>query len=283
MKTAVQQIMLGTVTSNYENTLSVLKRIKQVGYDGIELNRYMIHPTPLFVRLLTQVAGMPTGNGGKLDWVKLIQESNLSVISLHTDLDSLEKEFDSIVQEAHCLKTNKIVITGMYKFNYGCEKDVLRLIERLNTNGKRLKEEGISLLYHNHNVELIEVKPNVCAFQMLIENTNSEYVNFEFDSYWFMDAGSNPSIWMKKLGSRMKLWHVTDRGLKVPKNIFTPILKADSKELGTGNMDLEELYNIAKENNVETVVLESHKNWINNNPLQSIELSAEWLNKHKTS
>ena len=58
---------------------------------------------------------------------------------------------------------------------------------------------------------------------------------------------------------------------------MTPILKADSMELGTGSMDLEGLKDIALANGVEALVLESHKNWIDRDPLKSMELSAEWL------
>ena len=35
---------------------------------------------------------MPTGKGGNLDWKKLMREAELSVISLHTDLGSLERK-----------------------------------------------------------------------------------------------------------------------------------------------------------------------------------------------
>ena len=75
----------------------------------------------------------------------------------------------------------------------------------------------------------------------------------------------------------MKLWHVTDRGSRQSGPAMTPILKADSVELGTGNMDLEGLWKIAEENGVEAVVLESHKNWIDKDPVKSLELSAKWL------
>lgn len=44
------------------------------------------------VRLLTRAAGMPTGSGGKLDWPGLVRESGLRVISLHTDLGSVERD-----------------------------------------------------------------------------------------------------------------------------------------------------------------------------------------------
>ena len=61
---------------------------------------------------------------------------------------------------------------------------------------------------------------------------------------------------------------------------MTPILKTDSMELGTGNMDLAGLSEIAKENGIEAVILESHRNWIENSPVKSLQLSAQWLNQH---
>jgi hypothetical protein len=61
---------------------------------------------------------------------------------------------------------------------------------------------------------------------------------------------------------------------------MTPILKTDSMELGTGNMDLEGLSEIAKANGIEAVILESHRNWIEGSPVKSLQLSAKWLNHH---
>jgi len=274
MKTGIQQIMLGTVTSNEEQALQSLKRIKKAGYDGIELNRFMIHPTSLLVRALTKAAGMPTGNGGKLNWHRLIEKSGLSVISLHCDLGSLEKEMDVIVEEAKSFATNTIVIIGMYRFDYSSEQEVKELARRLNAAAEKLKEKDIQLLYHNHNIELLQVKPGVRAYDILIDETN---IGFEFDSYWFSDGGADAKYWMKKLGSRMKLWHINDRGCRVHNTPMTPILKQDSMELGLGNLDLDGFKEIALDNGIEAVVLESHRNWINRDPLQSMEVSAKWL------
>ena len=53
MKKAVQQIMLGTVTKNEKQTAETLRRIKAAGYDGIELNGFMVKPTSFLVRMLT--------------------------------------------------------------------------------------------------------------------------------------------------------------------------------------------------------------------------------------
>ena len=277
MKKAVQQIMLGTVTGSESQARETLRRIKAAGYDGLELNRFMIHPSSLMVRLMTRAAGMPTGKGGKLDWHGLLQESGLEVVSLHADLGSLEREGEAVAEEAKSFGTDKVVITGMYRFDYSDEGTVRELAQRLNKAGEGLKRQGIELLYHNHNVELLQVKPGLRAYDILIRDTDRSYVNFEFDSYWFTDGGADAKAWMRKLGSRMKLWHVTDRGSRQSGPAMTPILKADSMELGTGSMDLEGLKDIALANGVEALVLESHKNWIDKDPVKSMELSAKWL------
>ena len=278
MKKAVQQIMLGTVTGSEAAARATLQRIKAAGYDGLELNRFMIHPTSLMVRMMTKAAGMPTGKGGKLDWKGLVENAGLSVVSLHADLGSLEREADAVAAEARELGTDKLVITGMYRFDYSDEKAVRELASRLNRAGEGLRNAGLSLLYHNHNVELLPVKPGLRAYDILISDTDPELVNFEFDSYWFTDGGADAKEWMRRLGKRMKLWHVTDRGARQSGPAMTPILKCDSMELGTGNMDLDGLRAIAVENGIGAVVLESHKNWIDRDPIKSLELSAKWLN-----
>ena len=281
MKTYVQQIMLGSVTSNEAQARETLQKIKAAGYDGLELNSFMIHPTGLLVRMLTKAAGMPTGRGGKLDWRALLGESGLRVSSLHTDLGSLERDASAVAAEAKSFGTDKVVITGMYRFDYGDEKSLRELAGRLNRVGEALLKEGVELLYHNHNVELLPVKPGLRAYEILIEDTDRSNVSFEFDSYWFTDGGADAKVWMRKLGSRMKLWHVTDRGSRQKGPAMTPILKADSMELGTGSMDLDGLKEIAVSNGIEAVVLESHKNWIGKDPVKSLELSAQWLGERK--
>ena len=277
MKKAVQQIILGTVTGSEAQARETLRRIKAAGYDGLELNRFMIHPSSLMVRMMTRAAGMPTGKGGKQDWHGLLQESGLDVISLHADLGSLEREAEAVAEEAKSFGTDKVVITGIYRFDYSDEEIVRDLAKRLNKAGEDLKAQGVELLYHNHNVELLPLKSGRRAYNVLLEETDPNTVNFEFDSYWFTDGGADAKLWMKKLGTRMKLWHVTDRGSRQNGPAMTPILKADSMELGTGNMDLDGLREIAVENGIEAVVLESHKNWIDKDPVKSLELSAKWL------
>ena len=276
---AVQQFMLGSVLKNENAVLETFSAMKTAGYDSIELCGFMLHPMGFMIRMLTKAAGMPVGSGGNLDWERLVKESGLHVVSIHQDLGSIERDAKAVAAEARKFGTDKIVITGMYRFDYGDETAVHDLANRLNAAGKALAEQGIRLLYHNHNCELRKVNPQKCAYDILLEETDPEYVNFEFDSYWFTEGGADAKQWMRRLEKRMKLWHINDRGTRMTGPAMTPILKTDSMELGTGNMDLDGMAELAKENGVEAVILESHRNWIENSPVKSLQLSAQWLNK----
>ena len=186
----------------------------------------------------------------------------------------------AVADEAKSFGTKYVVITGMYRFDYGDEATMHDLAARLNKAGAALKAEGVELLYHNHNCELRRVNDKKRAYDILLEETDPQFVNFEFDSYWFTEGGANALAWMQRLGTRMKPWHINDRGTRISGSAVTPILKTDSMELGTGNMDLDSLMAQALSVGVDAVILESHRNWVDNSPIKSLQLSAEYLKQH---
>ena len=276
---AVQQIMLGTVTKNEAQAMETLRAIKEAGYDGLELNGFMIRPTSFMVRMMTKMAGMPVGKGGNFDWKAMTAQAGLSVVSVHEDLGTIKREPEYVIEEARNFGTDKVVITGMYRFDYSDKEAVLNLAKDLNTAGETLKKSGIQLLYHNHNCEFRKVEPGKTAYEMILEETDPAFVNFELDSYWATEAGVSAIALMKRLGRRMKLYHINDRGTRIQGPSMTPILKSDSMELGCGNMNLKELLAQALSVDVDAVILESHKNWVDKSPLKSLQVSAEFFNK----
>lgn len=277
---AVQQIMIGSACKDEKTTLSTLKRIKQVGYDGIELNLFMIEDTPLIVRLLTKMAGMPVGKGANIYWPDMLKESRLKATSLHADLGSLENRIDEVISKARELDTNKIVITGMYRFDYGNYDNVKSLAKRLDKVGARLHESDLQLLYHNHNVEFLKVDNKYTAYEMILKDTDPDLVKVEFDSYWPAEAGVEIIPIMEQLNDRLVLYHINDRGSRVKKAPITPILKSDSIELGYGNMPLKRILGLDCIKNVDAIILESHRNWVNNNPIESLEKSIAFLQEN---
>ncbi len=276
---AIQQFQLRTVMGTEKKARETMALMKESGYDGIELCGFMIRPMPVIVRALTRMAGMPMGKSGRLDWKRLMQDSGLKVVSIHEDLGSILREPDTIIGQARDFHTEFVVITGMHQFDYSDKTAVAELVEKLNKAGAKLKKGGISLLYHNHNCEFRQIAPGVTAYDYIFRETDPEYVNFEFDSYWPTEAGVDALALMRRLGKRMRLYHINDRGSRVTGKTGS-ILKSDSMELGYGNMNLTAMVAQAKANDVAAVILESHKNWVEKSPVKSFQLSAEFMNMY---
>lgn len=279
MVKAVQQFQLRTVIGTQEKAENTLRLMKEAGYDGIELCGFMIKKMPVMVRALTRLAGMPMGKSGNLDWEKLIKASGLKVVSVHEDLGSILRAPEEMIAEAEHFGTDKIVMTGMYRFDFSDKEEVLKLARQLNQAGKLLLEGGISFLYHNHNCEFRKVEPHKTAYRLLMEETDPDLVNFEFDSYWPTEAGADALRLMEELGERLKLYHINDRGTRVQGKTGS-ILKSDSMELGYGNMNLQAMVETAGRNGAEAVILESHRNWAEKSPIKSFQLSAGFMNQY---
>ena len=80
----------------------------------------MIHPIGFMVRLLTKAAGMPVGKGGNLDWHALVKEAGLQVVSLHTDLGSLERDAKAVADEAKSFGTKLSLIHILHHHQHDC-------------------------------------------------------------------------------------------------------------------------------------------------------------------
>ena len=274
----IQQFQIRSVANSEKEARETLKQIRLAGYEGIELCSYLISPLPFSIRMLTKLAGMPIGKSGKLDWCALVADSGLKVISIHEDLGSVMKNPESIAQRGKSYLTDIVVITGMRKYNYSDRDEVLSLANHLNQAGDSLKRLGIKLLYHNHNCELQKID-GVYAYDLLIDNTDPDLVNFELDSYWLAEAGRDPLAVMHKLGPRMKLYHINDRGFRCGKASIST-LRSDCMELGYGNMSLEPLVQTAKNYGVDAIILETQRNWIHNSPVESLQRSADFMNRY---
>lgn len=279
MITAVQQFAVRKSLCNEKQARETLNAAEECGYDGIEMCGFLTRKIPLFIRGFAAMAGMPIGPCCKLDWKKLIAESKLKVVSVHEDLGTINDRTDMVVAEAESFGTRNIVITGMFKYDYSDKREVLSLADSLNEAGKMLKSRGLKLLYHNHNCELCFTSEGKRALDFLSENTDPEFVNFEFDSYWIAETGADPVEWMDRLGKRIKLWHINDRGFRAAGKTSS-IRKSGGMELGKGNMPLKRLVEKAKELDVEAVILENHADWIDGDPVKSMRISSEFLNKY---
>ena len=87
--------------------------------------------------------------------------------------------------------------------------DLMRQCEQFNALGRRLREEGMTFLYHNHEFEYRTFQGKM-ILDLLRENTDPENMSFELDTFWTLRGGLNPVDVIRRFGKRIALIHQKD-------------------------------------------------------------------------
>jgi len=107
----------------------------------------------------------------------------------------------------------------------------------LNTAGAGIKKAGLSLGYHNHNVEFAPIG-GTTGMDYLLKNTDPALVHFEMDAGWVVAAGVDPFALLKAHPHRFRQMHVKDVKPTTKPNF---VLQQDPTEVGSGIIDWKKL------------------------------------------
>lgn len=221
-----------------------LEKVSEIGYKYVELAGYW---------------------GKEAEDLKAILDRlNLSVVSSHVPLEKMEENLERELLYLKKLDCNNIVCPYLGEDR---RADYVQLAKILNKIGERSKQYGIELSYHHHDFEL-EKNGDKTNLEVLLAETDSDYVKVELDVYWLTLAGEDPLIWLKNFSGRMPLIHLKDMTTDSEKNFA---------ELGTGRVNIEAIVKKSKESNVQWLVVEQDK--CKRSPFESIQISRDYLNK----
>ncbi len=107
--------------------------------------------------------------------------------------------------------------------------------EVFNKAGEAAKKSNISFGYHNHDSEFEKDNGKV-LYDVLLENTNPEFVKMEMDLGWVIVTGNDPLAYFEKYPGRFPLWHLKDMNLK----------EKHSVEFGKGSLDVKKMLENSK-------------------------------------
>ncbi len=143
----------------------------------------------------------------------------------------------------------------------------------LNTAGAKIKAAGMSLGYHNHNVEFAP-SAGTTGMEYLLKNTDPKLVHFEMDVGWVVAAGHDPFALMKAHPGRFTQMHVKDV-LATTKPNF--VFQQDPTEIGSGIIEWKKLLPAAYAAGIRDFFVEQEPPFTRPR-LESIKVSFDYLN-----
>lgn len=154
-------------------------------------------------------------------------------------------------------------------------EDYKQIAKKFNEIGKLCKEQGAKFAYHNHHYAFLELEKQI-PMNILLDETDPEYVEFQMDIYWVFIAKQDPLAWMKKYKSRFTSCHLKDATNELLTSKYFQIDNyRKSCEMGTGIIDYKSILKESNHNFQYFFIEQDH--FSKHEPLDSVKISANYL------
>ena len=214
---------------------------------------------------MVQISGM-----GKIDAHDLrgiLDKYGLSVSCTHNPLDRLKNDLPALIEE-HKIIGCRVMGLGMMSDEFRQSKEtVLEFAELANKIGKELHKENMIFGYHNHAFEFQKFDGKT-IWDILIENTDPEYVGFIPDVHWFQAGGMNPPDVLNTLGKRTLVCHLKDYTVSGWERRFAV--------LGEGTLDFAAILKVLEKNGITETVIEQDDCY-GRDPFECLAKSREYI------
>ena len=242
--------------------LGTLKQLKAMGYQDFEI--YGFDPKtesiygyslPEFKVVLDEL-GLTTTSGhyGFSDYFNASEEE-------------LRWFVDQCIKAAKNLESPYITWPWIHP-DYRNAKDFRRLATLLDRIGKQITEAGLGFAYHNHGYEF-EDWDGTTGFDIILENTNPDWVKLQLDMYWAVHSGTTPKAIVAQQPGRVVMWHIKDMDKR----------SRDYTELGNGSIDYVTMLPNPEASGLVYYYIEQGGNFAVNS-MESAATSIAYFKKH---
>jgi sugar phosphate isomerase/epimerase len=265
MKLAIQ---LYSVRDEMEKDFfGTLKRVKEMGYDGCEF------------------AGLYGKDPKEIK--KACDELGLTPISAHVAYHDIMPDINKAVNTYKEVGCKYMVIPYLPEdLRYGTEK-YAQAVEDFKEIGKICKENGLTLLYHNHDFEFEKDENGDYVLDALYNEVCECILKTEIDTCWVNVGGEDPSAYVRKYTGRAPIVHLKDFAGDKNENMYELIgIESEKKKvkstfefrpLGYGKQNIQSIVDAAKDAGADWVVAEMDSPSMGLTPMECMQKSIDYM------
>lgn len=174
------------------------------------------------------------------------------------DLYNFDRERAELMHQLKAFDTTYLRISSVPRSENNT-KGILRFASEVNRIGRELSADGIKLLYHFHSFEFYKENSKT-MIELLLENTNPEYMQIMPDIFWIADGGAAPADFLKAYSGRFDFMHIKDYAISKI-NPETNGCTSEFAAVGDGNLNISAILNAAEKNDTKMYVIEQDETY----------------------
>lgn len=204
----------------------------------------------------------------------LMEEYGVEAISTHAALESLRTDLDGVIEFNKAIGNTHITVPNLpVEIRPTNEAEWTALGQELGQISDRLGEESMTLVYHNHDYEIVELSDGRTALEVILDIAGPE-VQSELDLAWIARAGYDPVEYIGRFDGRVFAIHAKDNA---------PEGEAEDEKgfaaVGAGVMDWEGILAAAEDAGTSWYIIEHDQP---KDAPATIQAGATYLTEHLT-
>ena len=262
-----------------------IKMVSEMGYKEIEMFgpfNFSVEAAKKRWKSITPMLGF-NGSGYFGHTTKeiktILDEHNIKVTSIHSDMDTMQTRMEEIAKESEQLGFEYVVLPAIPEEKRQTLDDYKRVVEEFNEIGGKAKQVGLKFVYHNHGYGFNKIE-NQVPIELVFDQTESNLVFFQMDLFWTIAGGMNPSDLLNAYPGRYVSMHVKDmkKLTRFSGDGGDPSqwmeLFPEIASLGDGVLDIPKIISTAQQQGVKHFYIELD---IVNNPEVALKKSFNYL------
>lgn len=254
-------LQLFTVRDEMENDVeNTLKSVKEMGYNGIEIcGTYGMEPSELR---------------------ELCDKIGLQIISAHISTGDIIDDTEKTLEIYKTLGVSYLAIAAFWGDYQYKKAGYDKMIKRLDHAGAYFKENGIQILYHNHEWEFKKANGEY-ELDLIFKDVNDDNLLPQLDVCWVTVGDGNVYDYLKKYNNRCPLVHLKDFHCKgdydYEKNNYKRAETFEFRPVGYGRVDMTSALDAAEDIGAEWVIVEQDIPAFGLTALENAKISRNWL------
>lgn len=180
---------------------------------------------------------------------------HIKAVSSHFSYEQCRDDIEGVVRDAKLFGVEYAGCAWIPHKDPFDEKTTREAAAVFNRAGAALAKQGIKFFYHTHGYEFLPYRDGT-LFDLLMKETNPEYVRIEMDVYWVVHPGQDPVKFLEKYGNRVELMHVKDMKRGTPGGFTGQSDVTNNVALGQGIIDWPHVLRAAKKAGVKWYFIE---------------------------
>ena len=180
------------------------------------------------------------------EFIKLIAQNQLQVVSYGTDFERLMNFPQSVADDARAYGAKFVVCYWIpHKGDTLTLEDINKAAAIFNKAGKVLAQNGLLLCYHPHGYEF-QPHEKGTLFDYMVDTFDARYVYLQMDVFWIKQAGQDPVALLKRYANRWIMLHLKDRKPGTPDSKNGRVDVETNVALGKGDVGIDAIMKTAR-------------------------------------